>query len=57
MPVEQHKFSFEKDILEKKVNALSFYALASDGYFIDIGIPSDYQKAQSELKEVSYFRT
>jgi len=43
------KFSFEKDILEKNVNTLSFYAFESDGYFIDIGIPEDYRKAQKEL--------
>jgi D-glycero-alpha-D-manno-heptose 1-phosphate guanylyltransferase len=54
--VEQNKFSFEKDVLEQNVNVFAFYAFPSDGYFIDIGIPSDYQKAQSELKEVSYFK-
>ncbi|MDR2408383.1 MAG: nucleotidyltransferase family protein [Bacteroidales bacterium] len=50
------RFSFEKDILEAYVHTLPFYAFSSDGYFIDIGIPEDYQKAQSELKEVNYFR-
>jgi len=43
----EKKFSFEKDILEKKTADLPIYALPFDGYFIDIGIPSDYQKAQT----------
>lgn len=44
------KFSFEKDILEKNVKECSVFALDFDGYFIDIGIPEDYKKAQKELK-------
>jgi len=42
------KFSFEKDYLEKQKSGL--YAFAQDVYFIDIGIPEDYQRAQDELK-------
>ena len=41
------KFSFEKDYLEKKETGL--YGLEQDGYFIDIGIPSDFEKAQADL--------
>jgi len=44
------KFSFEKDYMEKYTNQLNFYGHISNGYFIDIGIPEDYQKAQNELK-------
>jgi D-glycero-alpha-D-manno-heptose 1-phosphate guanylyltransferase len=55
MYIKENKFSFEKDILEAYVHTLLFYAFPTAGYFIDIGIPEDYQKAQSELKEVSYF--
>jgi len=43
------KFSFEKDILEKKTDDIPIYALSFGGYFIDIGIPEDYKKAQTEL--------
>jgi len=43
------KFSFEKDLMEKYVHAMPFYGIASDGYFIDIGIPEDYARAQKEL--------
>ena len=43
------KFSFEKDLMEKYVHDLSFYAMRSDGYFIDIGIPEDYARAQKEF--------
>jgi D-glycero-alpha-D-manno-heptose 1-phosphate guanylyltransferase len=44
------KFSFEKDYLEKFVNKRKMYGLIQDEYFIDIGIPEDYQRAQSELR-------
>lgn len=43
------KFSFEKDYLEQYVQTLKFYGLIQDVYFIDIGIPEDYLKAQKEL--------
>ncbi len=40
------KFSFEKDVLEKYVSQEKFGAFVSDSYFIDIGTPEDYTKAQ-----------
>ncbi len=43
------KFSFEKEILEKNKN---IYAFLFDGFFIDIGIPEDYLKAQLLLSQV-----
>ncbi len=42
-------FSFERDYLEKDYRNGKFLALVSDAYFIDIGIPEDYQRAQEEL--------
>jgi D-glycero-alpha-D-manno-heptose 1-phosphate guanylyltransferase len=44
------KFSFEKDFLEKKVKLLQFRTLSSDNLFIDIGVPNDFDLAQSLLK-------
>lgn len=46
------KFSFEKDILEKHLVALHFCGKEFNGYFIDIGIPEDYKKAQEDFKVV-----
>jgi len=48
------KFSFEKDYLEKNVLQQTnkkhrFFGLIQDKYFIDIGIPEDYERAQKEL--------
>ncbi len=43
------KFSFEKDLMEKLYKQEQFFAMASDGYFIDIGIPEDYLRAQKEF--------
>ena len=43
------KFSFEKDFLEKYLNQFFINGYISNEYFIDIGIPEDYQKAQKDL--------
>ena len=44
------KYSWEKNILEKQTKSSKMYGFISNSYFIDIGIPSDYAKAQSELR-------
>lgn len=44
------KFSFEKEILEKYTGELKFTGKVFDGYFIDIGIPEDYNKAGHDFK-------
>ncbi|MBO7491079.1 MAG: nucleotidyltransferase family protein [Bacteroidales bacterium] len=43
------RFSFERDLMEKLYTVEPFYAMRSDAYFIDIGIPEDYARAQVEL--------
>jgi D-glycero-alpha-D-manno-heptose 1-phosphate guanylyltransferase len=43
------KFSFEKDYLEKLNKDRPMFGCIQDGYFIDIGIPDDYHRAQTEL--------
>jgi D-glycero-alpha-D-manno-heptose 1-phosphate guanylyltransferase len=43
-------FSFETDYLAVQHRMQPLYALPMDGYFIDIGIPVDLQRAQLELK-------
>lgn len=47
------RFSFEKDYLEAFVGSGLFYGLAVDDYFIDIGVPEDYNKAQEDFKQLS----
>lgn len=42
-------FSFERDYLERNYRNGRFLAIVSDAYFIDIGVPEDYQQAQGEL--------
>jgi D-glycero-alpha-D-manno-heptose 1-phosphate guanylyltransferase len=42
-------FSFEQDFLKKYADSLQFNAYKSDAFFIDIGIPEDYQAAQRKL--------
>lgn len=43
-------FSFEKQFLEQVVNDGVLTGVLQDKYFIDIGIPEDYNRAQQELK-------
>lgn len=43
-------FSFEKDYLENTSLQKRLFSSIQDKYFIDIGIPEDYIKAQQELK-------
>lgn len=43
------KFSIEKDFFERYLNNLKIKAYISNGYFIDIGIPDDYERAQNDL--------
>lgn len=46
---QSESFSFERDFLARFVSSLRPYAYRSSGYFIDIGIPDDYARAQHEL--------
>ena len=46
------KFSFEKDYLERFVKEKKFYGFTSEDYFIDIGIPVDYDAAQVDFKNL-----
>lgn len=42
------KFSFEKDFLSVEPLSARRFAQEQDAYFIDIGIPADYERAQHE---------
>lgn len=42
-------FSFEKDLMEKYCGSNAFYGYVEDAYFLDIGIPEDYERAQTEF--------
>ncbi len=44
------KFSFEKDYLEAYYDKVRMFGIEQDGYFIDIGIPADYEQAKMDLK-------
>ncbi len=47
------EFSFERDFLPANLKKLKVYGFPWAGYFIDIGISDDYQKAQFELASFS----
>jgi len=44
------KFSFETDYLEKFYTSRRMFGVGQDEYFIDIGVPEDYERAQVEMK-------
>lgn len=46
---EQEKFSFETDFMELKTGEIEMKSFITDDYFIDIGIPEDYKKANDEF--------
>ncbi len=47
------KCSIEKDYLEKYTAEKHFYGFESEGYFIDIGVPEDFERAQQDFKTIS----
>lgn len=46
-------FSFEKDFLELYFSSYTMVGLVQDEYFIDIGIPADFERANKELAAFS----
>ncbi|HRN56392.1 MAG TPA: sugar phosphate nucleotidyltransferase [Agriterribacter sp.] len=49
------QFSFEKDYLEHTYEEGKIFGVAEDAYFIDIGIPEDYERARVELSPGSMY--
>lgn len=47
-------FSIEKDFFEKQAGSGMLYGFAYEGYFIDIGIPQDYLRAQDDFKRFEH---
>jgi D-glycero-alpha-D-manno-heptose 1-phosphate guanylyltransferase len=48
------KFSFEMEVLQQQINQRNIYGFIHNDYFIDIGIPEDYAKANRELNTVNF---
>lgn len=51
---DELNFSIEKDFFEKNLHTLHIKGFEYEGYFIDIGIPEDYLKAQDDLKGFTF---
>ena len=43
------KFSLEHDWFEEQVSSGSLAGFVSDGFFLDIGVPEDYERAQADF--------
>ncbi|MDR0971441.1 MAG: nucleotidyltransferase family protein [Bacteroidales bacterium] len=52
MEKEIENFSFEKDYIEPNIKNEDFFGYITNGYFIDIGLPEDYKKAQKEFLDI-----
>lgn len=48
---EQEKFSLENDVFPNLLNA-KILGFPADGYFIDIGIPEDFLRAQEDFSKI-----
>lgn len=46
------KFSFETEILQPQTLVGNVYGFVDDSYFIDIGIPEDYYRANNEFEKL-----
>lgn len=44
------RFSLEQDFFEREVGAGTLSGFVADKYFIDIGVPADYYKAQEDFQ-------
>lgn len=51
---ENFVFSIEKDFYEKRIKELNIFGFEFNGYFIDIGLPEDYSKAQTDFRTFKY---
>ncbi|MEO6190672.1 MAG: HAD-IIIA family hydrolase [Saprospiraceae bacterium] len=52
-----HSFSLEKELLEKRFSTDLIFGQIQDVFFIDIGIPDDYELAQKLFSEINNFKT
>lgn len=52
LDVQEDCFSFERDFLQGRKGEGSVYAFKCNDYFIDIGLPEDYMRAQKELSNL-----
>lgn len=51
---ESKAFSIEKDFFETRLSDIMICGFEHEGYFIDIGIPEDYGRAQEDFKQFRY---
>lgn len=48
-PDLREKFSLERDVLQQHVGVLRPLGVVNDGYFVDIGIPADFERARRDM--------
>lgn len=55
--IGMNKFSFETEVLQKSDKTAGVFGFVSSGYFIDIGIPEDYSKANDDFRHKQLFHS
>ena len=50
---QQQKFSIENDVFKVSCENIHLHAFQTDAFFLDIGIPADYRKAQILLNAIT----
>ena len=45
-------FSLETEFLQRCYSSLPLYGFVEPAYFIDIGVPEDYRRAQQEFAQL-----
>jgi len=50
---QQQKFSIENDVFKVSCDNIHLQAFQTDAFFLDIGIPADYCKAQILLNAIT----
>ena len=48
---KEKKFSLENDVFKKSCKSLKMQAFQTDSFFLDMGIPDDYAKAQNMIND------
>lgn len=51
---QAERFSLEMDFLPRCIHSQRLYGYMAEGYFIDIGTPESYRRAQHEFKRFEY---
>jgi len=50
------KFSLEKDVFSTMIQSKRIFGYETKGYFVDIGIPTDFQRFKNEISSLTWLK-